>query len=132
MVKHEKFQSLLAAVKYARIQVTRETLAKKRFTVGKLPRGIKPPRAAARDGSIAHEDAALSISRGVWHMKGCHGCDRALCRSARALVKHCAHHVRQCKLLSSQDCQACNVSSMVKAAWQSEIPDDTGETCVVK
>jgi len=100
-----------------------------RFSVGKLPRGVTPPRAAARDGSIAHGDAMLSIARGVQHVQSCSGCDRSLCQSTRTLVRRCAHHVRQCSLLSCRDCQACNVSRMVQIAWQSGNESDRVGIC---
>ena len=132
MFKYGKLHYLLAAAQAAREREEKENIPKKRFTVFKLPRGLKPPRAAARDGSIAHGDAALSVGLGVRHIKGCHGCDLALCNSARRLVRRCANHVRHCKRLNSQDCQACNVSSMVKTALQSEISDDTGEQSIVE
>lgn len=103
--------------------------ARGRFTPGKLHAGVRPPRAAARDGSIAREDAMLSIARGVQHVQSCNGCDRPLCQSTRTLVRRCAHHVRQCSLLSCRDCQACNVSRMVQIAWQSGNESDRVGIC---
>jgi len=79
---------------------------------------------------VSEMDARTSIARGILHLQSCNGCSRPLCLSTRKLIRRCAAHAQQCRVLSCSECTACNVSRMVQVALRGGPEVNCVQNCV--